>query len=116
MNKKISLILDHINGVHNDNRITNLRFVCPNCNATLDTHCGKNKKHEKINKHTNNKKDYNKKQEQYIELILNSDIDFSKYGWSGQVAKIINQKPQKVNQWMKRYMFDFYNTYCFKRK
>lgn len=40
--KKISLILDHINGVHNDNRIENLRIVCPNCNATLETHCGRN--------------------------------------------------------------------------
>lgn len=40
--KKMSLILDHINGVYNDNRIENLRIVCPNCNATLDTHCGKN--------------------------------------------------------------------------
>jgi hypothetical protein len=39
--KKMSLILDHINGVNNDNRIENIRIVCPNCNATLDTHCGK---------------------------------------------------------------------------
>jgi len=31
--------LDHINGVNNDNRIENLRIVCPNCNAGLDTHC-----------------------------------------------------------------------------
>jgi hypothetical protein len=42
--KKMSLILDHINGIHNDNRLENLRIVCPNCNATLDTHCGKNEK------------------------------------------------------------------------
>jgi hypothetical protein len=41
--KSISLILDHINGVNNDNRIENLRLLCPNCNATLDTHCGLNK-------------------------------------------------------------------------
>jgi hypothetical protein len=39
--KRISLILDHINGVRNDNRLENLRIVCPNCNAALDTHCGK---------------------------------------------------------------------------
>jgi hypothetical protein len=42
--KHMSLILDHINGIHNDHRIFNLRIVCPNCNATLDTHAGKNNK------------------------------------------------------------------------
>ncbi len=39
---RMSLILDHVNGVHDDNRLGNLRIVCPNCNATLPTHCGKN--------------------------------------------------------------------------
>jgi hypothetical protein len=43
---KLSLILDHINGVNNDNRIENLRIVCPNCNATLPTHGGKNVKRD----------------------------------------------------------------------
>ena len=37
--RKISLILDHINGINNDNRIENLQIVCPNCNASLDTFC-----------------------------------------------------------------------------
>jgi hypothetical protein len=46
LGNKISLILDHINGVNNDNRIENLRIVCPNCNATLPTHGGKNVKHK----------------------------------------------------------------------
>jgi len=39
--KRISLILDHVSGVSDDNRLQNLRIVCPNCNATLDTHCGR---------------------------------------------------------------------------
>jgi len=39
--RKMSLILDHINGVRDDNRLENLRIVCPNCAATLDTHCGR---------------------------------------------------------------------------
>lgn len=40
----MSLILDHINGVNNDNRIVNIRILCPNCNATLPTHAGRNTK------------------------------------------------------------------------
>lgn len=39
--RQMSLILDHINGVPDDNRLANLRIVCPNCAATLDTHCGR---------------------------------------------------------------------------
>ena len=39
---RMSLILDHVNGVHDDNRIANLRIVCPNCAATWPTHCAKN--------------------------------------------------------------------------
>jgi hypothetical protein len=39
---RMALILDHVNGVGDDNRLENLRIVCPNCAATLDTHCGRN--------------------------------------------------------------------------
>jgi hypothetical protein len=37
------LILDHINGDRWDNRIENLRLLCPNCNSQLSTFAGKNK-------------------------------------------------------------------------
>jgi transposase-like protein len=39
--REMALILDHINGIPTDNRIANLRIICPNCAATLDTHCGR---------------------------------------------------------------------------
>ena len=38
------LVLDHINGIRNDNRLENLRFVCSNCNSQLPTFTGRNKK------------------------------------------------------------------------
>lgn len=40
-NSTISLQLDHINGINNDHRISNLRFLCPNCHAATPTYCGK---------------------------------------------------------------------------
>lgn len=42
LDTKISLELDHKNGVNNDNRLSNLRFLCPNCHATTTTYRGRN--------------------------------------------------------------------------
>lgn len=44
LDTEMSLELDHINGINNDNRIENLRYLCPNCHAITKTYCGKNKK------------------------------------------------------------------------
>jgi hypothetical protein len=41
--KKLSMVLDHINGYHQDNRLENLRLLCPNCNSQEPTFCRKNK-------------------------------------------------------------------------
>jgi len=40
--KELSLQLDHINGINNDNRLENLRFLCPNCHSQCPTYGGKN--------------------------------------------------------------------------
>lgn len=41
-NKHMTLDLDHKNGIRNDNRPNNLRFLCPNCHSQTATYRGKN--------------------------------------------------------------------------
>lgn len=38
-NKPLVLRLDHINGINGDNRLDNLRWICPNCDSQLETFC-----------------------------------------------------------------------------
>jgi 5-methylcytosine-specific restriction endonuclease McrA len=43
MGEPITLQIDHINGIDNDNRIENLRFLCPNCHTQTSTWGSRNK-------------------------------------------------------------------------
>jgi hypothetical protein len=42
--QELIMILDHINGISNDNRLENLRMLCPNCNSQQKTFSGRNRK------------------------------------------------------------------------
>lgn len=39
----LTLELDHVNGISTDNRVENLRWLCPNCHTQTKTYKGKNR-------------------------------------------------------------------------
>jgi predicted RNA-binding Zn-ribbon protein involved in translation (DUF1610 family) len=101
--KQITLILDHINGKNNDHRLENLRFLCPNCNATLDTHCVgskpinnsiKTKKTIRIDRVSKRKVD-----RPDLEILLN---DVNNLGYSATGRKY-GVSDNAIRKWIKRY-------------
>jgi len=102
LGKKISLILDHINGVWNDNRLENLRIVCPMCNATLPTHAGKNIK----NKKPKVLKVRPKERLELRKVIRPSKEELHKLLWESptvQIAKLYGVSDKAVEKWVKSY-------------
>ncbi|MGC8486510.1 MAG: HNH endonuclease signature motif containing protein [Candidatus Baltobacteraceae bacterium] len=45
--RKLSAQIDHINGNSSDNRLENLRMLCPNCHSQTSTFAGRNAKARK---------------------------------------------------------------------
>ena len=46
--KPLTLMLDHIDGCHENNELSNLRWVCPNCNSQLPTTGYHGRKYDKF--------------------------------------------------------------------
>ena len=52
--RELTLLLDHINGQNHDDRLENLRWVCPNCNQQLETTGSRNLNYKKNYKQKKN--------------------------------------------------------------
>lgn len=100
-NKKISLQLEHRNGIPNDNRLNNLCFLCPNCHSQTDTYAGKKfkkskppKKDRKVPRHNRRKVDRPSKEE-LEQLITNIPMI--------SIAKKYGVSDNSVRKWAKSY-------------
>lgn len=111
--KKLVLQLDHINGIYNDNRLENLRFLCPNCHSQTETFCGLNNK--KIIKKENNQNAIKKLEQNRWKQIEESNIDFSKFGWVKELSELWHIASNKAGGYVKKHYPSFYEEKCFVR-
>ena len=102
-NKPLTLILDHINGIRNDNRIGNLRFLCPNCDSQQDTFCKgssglvkKEKKKRKYHERPNQRKVKDRPSKKELSEMIDTMT------WTA-IGKKYNVSDVAVRKWAKRY-------------
>lgn len=116
------LTLDHINGTNKDNRIENLRWLCPNCDRQSNTYGRKNKKKlskgvvlypidnsktqsQKLEKHDNNTKDIHSRSS--AEIVIPNREELKNKLWElknyTKVASFYNVSTTQIRRWCRNY-------------
>lgn len=92
--KTLSLELDHINGINNDNRLENLRFLCPNCHSQTSTYGSRNQQLNESSYEIN--EDLRQLVEKTYDKYKSVKVVSSKLGIRRPVVtKIVNESGQK---------------------
>lgn len=127
--KELTLTLDHINGDNRDDRLENLRWVCPNCDRQLDTFCSKNMNYD-IRKQ---KKQINYCKKCGKEISADAELCIECYGLSirkverptandlqiilkenkgnfTKVGQLFNVSDNTIRKWCKSYNLPFHSS------
>jgi hypothetical protein len=114
-NKPLTLVIDHINGINNDDRLHNLQFLCPNCNSQTFTFCGRNVKKNATKNYCSCKKEISKgslhcvacnnkllrhNERPPIEIIIDQVRNI---GYSA-TAKLYSVSDNAIRKWVKKSM------------
>lgn len=113
--EKLSLQLEHKNGINNDNRLENLCFLCPNCHSQTNTFSGKKLKKNyycecgKI-KHKGSKKCFDcdiRNRERKIERPLHEQLiaEIEELGYRGTGRKY-GVSDNSIRKWVKSYKIE----------
>lgn len=115
----IPLELHHIDGNHYNNSLENLKLLCPNCHAIQENNSGKNtishRKKEKEKKFLKPKGYDPKIWEERKNIIINSNVDFKKYGWQKQVELKTNLTRRQISDTISYYR-QLFDSISFSRK
>jgi len=98
-NQKLVLQLDHINGDRRDNRLENLRFLCPNCHSQTPNYAGRKPKKAfrewRKDPRPKNRKVVRPDKEQ-LQNLLNENSFV-------QIAKMYGVSDNAIRRWCKSY-------------
>lgn len=101
--KPLVLQLDHINGNHTDNRVENLRILCPHCHSQTSTFSGKRFRKPKLsdnplwrNRDRFDTRKVNRPTKDELKKLI------SEHPWT-KIGKMFGVSDNAIRKWAKRY-------------
>lgn len=118
---ELTLTLDHIDGDNHNNELSNLRWVCPNCDRQLSTFAGKNCNRENYYNYNKQQTELKEKtfeeqkrqqereskipdKDSLLEILIENNGSFT------QVGRLFSVTDNSVRKWCKKYGLPYHTS------